>query len=150
MQCVSYSVSEMIRFSLPPPFSLPFPFSPFPFPYLHTNVFFSKYAHNSGPRGSPDMILTAFDAKFHEKKDQLPPEARNPQTKITKTQKNKKCNPKWIPQTLRPLGRPCRGSGGRQPPGKCLKSFRHQYEAAQPLQVYTLPKLMCADNVVGG
>ena len=23
---------------------------------------------------SPDMILTAFDGKFHEKKDELPPE----------------------------------------------------------------------------
>ena len=36
---------------------------------------FYKIGHNSGPRGSPDMILTAFDVKFHEKKDELPPEA---------------------------------------------------------------------------
>ena len=30
--------------------------------------------------GSPDMILTAFDVKFHEKKDELPPGAVDPQT----------------------------------------------------------------------
>ena len=53
-----------------------------------TNICFYKYAHNSGPKGSPDMILTAFDVKFHEKKNELPPEAWNPQTKIPKIQKN--------------------------------------------------------------
>ena len=31
----------------------------------------------------PDMILTAFDGKFHEKKDELPPKACRP----PKTQK---------------------------------------------------------------
>ena len=36
-------------------------------------ISFYKYAHNSGPRGSPDMILNAFYVKFHEKKDELPP-----------------------------------------------------------------------------
>ena len=45
--------------------------------FLSKNVCFYKYAQNSGPRGFPDMILTAFDVKFHEKKDELPPEARN-------------------------------------------------------------------------
>ena len=49
---------------------------------LCTNMCFYKYAHNSGPTGSPDMILTAFDVKFHEEKYELPPEAGNPQTKI--------------------------------------------------------------------
>ena len=34
--------------------------------------------------GSPDMILTPFDGKFNEKKDELPPEAARPQ-KIWKT-----------------------------------------------------------------
>ena len=28
--------------------------------------------------GSPDMILTAFDGKFHEKKDEIPPGACRP------------------------------------------------------------------------
>ena len=28
--------------------------------------------------GSPDMILTAFDGKFDEKKDQIPPGAHRP------------------------------------------------------------------------
>ena len=27
---------------------------------------FYKIGHNSGPRGFPDMILTAFDVKFHD------------------------------------------------------------------------------------
>ena len=26
-------------------------------------------------KGSPDMILTAFDGKFHEEKDEIPPSA---------------------------------------------------------------------------
>ena len=34
---------------------------------------FYKICHNSGPRGSPDMILTAFDVTFHKKKHELPP-----------------------------------------------------------------------------
>ena len=34
---------------------------------LYKNVCFYKYGHDSGPRGSPDMILTVFDVKFHEK-----------------------------------------------------------------------------------
>ena len=28
--------------------------------------------------GSPDMILTPFDRKFHEKKDEIPPKAHRP------------------------------------------------------------------------
>ena len=32
-----------------------------------------KYVHNSGPKRSPDMILTAFVGKFHDEKDELPP-----------------------------------------------------------------------------
>ena len=33
---------------------------------------------------SPDMILTAFDGKFHEKKNELPPEACRPSKKLRK------------------------------------------------------------------
>ena len=49
---------------------------------LSKNLCFYKYAHNSGPRDSPDMILSAFYVKFHEKKDEIPPEAWDPQHKI--------------------------------------------------------------------
>ena len=45
---------------------------------LSKNVCFYKYAHNSVPWGSPDMILIAFDGKFHEKKDEIPPSAHRP------------------------------------------------------------------------
>ena len=34
---------------------------------------------------SPDMILTPFDVKFHEKKDELPPKACRPPKKLRKT-----------------------------------------------------------------
>ena len=36
--------------------------------------------------GSPDMILTAFDMKFHETKIEIPPKARRPQKTIPKIQ----------------------------------------------------------------
>ena len=49
---------------------------------------------------SPDMILTAFDGKFHEKKDEIPPRACRPPKKFPKILK--KCTWKW-------------GSRGRQP-----------------------------------
>ena len=45
---------------------------------------FYKFGHNSGPRGSPDMILTAFDVKFHETKNELPPEVCRPLTQLNK------------------------------------------------------------------
>ena len=34
---------------------------------------FYKFAHNSSQNGFPDIILTAFDGKFDEKKDEIPP-----------------------------------------------------------------------------
>ena len=34
--------------------------------------------------GSPDMILTAFDRKFDEKKNEIPPEACRPFKKLKK------------------------------------------------------------------
>ena len=37
--------------------------------------------------GSPDMILTAFDGKFDETKDELPPEAHRPLKRL----KHKQC-----------------------------------------------------------
>ena len=43
---------------------------------------FYRIGHNSGPRGSPDMILTAFDVKFHKKKDEMPPEVCRPLKKL--------------------------------------------------------------------
>ena len=33
---------------------------------LYTNICFQKYAYNLGPKGSPDMILSAFHVKFHD------------------------------------------------------------------------------------
>ena len=35
--------------------------------------------------GFPDMILTAFDGKFDEKKDEIPPGACRPQRSYKKT-----------------------------------------------------------------
>ena len=42
---------------------------------LGEHISFYKYAHKSGSRGSPDMILSAFYVKFYEEKDELPLEA---------------------------------------------------------------------------
>ena len=80
---------------------------------LSKNICFYKYAHNSGPKGSRDMILTAFDMKFDEKKDELPPQAWNPQTKIKKTQKTQKNATRMGPpesSPARPLVRGVRGA----------------------------------------
>ena len=57
---------------------------------------FYKYAHILGPKGSPDMILNAFDVKFDEKKDEIPPGACRPSKKQKKTMSNK-----WTPQKLK-------------------------------------------------
>ena len=40
---------------------------------LYKNVCFFKYAHNSGPKGSADLILRAFDVKFQDKNEGMPP-----------------------------------------------------------------------------
>ena len=96
---------------------------------LSQNTCFYKYAHNSGSRGSPDMILITFYVKCHEEKDELPPEAWNPQIKIPKNTKKQKMQPEMGPPEP-PPARPCERSGGRQTPGKTqkwLKLFRHQY-----------------------
>ena len=52
---------------------------------------FYKYAHKTGTRGSPDMLLSAFDVKFHEKKDEIPPSARRPST----SEEKKQCAGYW-------------------------------------------------------
>ena len=54
---------------------------------LNKNICFYKYAHNSGPKGSPDMILSAFDMTFHDKNEGIPPRACKPRTKIKQIQK---------------------------------------------------------------
>ena len=77
---------------------------------LSKNVCFYKYAHNSGPRGSPDMILIAFDVKVHEKKDEIPPRACRPSKKFQKFKKKGPGNG----SPARPGG----GSGGRSPLGR--------------------------------
>ena len=82
---------------------------------LSKNVCFYKYAHNSVPRGSPDMILIAFDVKFYEKKDEIPPRACRPPKKFQKFKKNASG---MGPPPARP---PERGVRGAQPPGKRKK-----------------------------
>ena len=44
---------------------------------------------------SPDMILTAFDGKFKEKKDEIPPRARRPSKKLKKNNVEK-VNPQKV------------------------------------------------------
>ena len=64
---------------------------------LSKNIYicFYKYAHNSGQKGSPDMILTAFNMKFDETKDGMPPGACRPLKKL-KTNSRNKTDPKQI------------------------------------------------------
>ena len=45
---------------------------------LYTKCVFISMVITRAQNGSPDMILTAFDRKFHEKKDEIPPRACNP------------------------------------------------------------------------
>ena len=46
--------------------------------YLCKMVTFINMVITGIENGSPDMILTAFDGKFHEKKDEIPPQACRP------------------------------------------------------------------------
>ena len=78
---------------------------------LHTNICFYKYGHNSGPRGSPDMILSAVHVKFDKKKDEIPPRACRPLKKIPKSQ-NKNAPGNGSP--ARPSAR-AGGPGGAAP-----------------------------------
>ena len=56
---------------------------------LPKNICLYKYAHNLGPKGSPDMIPTAFDVKFHETKHEIPPRACRPLKKLKKNNVDK-------------------------------------------------------------
>ena len=57
------------------------------FPTFAKKHMFYKIGHNSGPKGAPDMILTALDVKFHEKKYEIPPRACRP----SKSEEQKLC-----------------------------------------------------------
>ena len=46
--------------------------------YISKMVTFIDMVITRVKNGSPDMILTAFDGKFNEKKDEIPPGACNP------------------------------------------------------------------------
>ena len=59
---------------------------------LSENICFYKYAHNSGPKGSPDMVLNAFDMKFNDKNEGMPPRACRPSKKSNKNQKDESGN----------------------------------------------------------
>ena len=59
---------------------------------------------------SPDMILTAFDGKFHEQKDEIPPRACRPSKTLNKNNvqgldlqqvEKQKMSKKWTPNKLK-------------------------------------------------
>ena len=52
-------------------------------------VTFIKVVITQVEKGSPDMIPVAFDRKFDDKKDELPPEVWRPLKKMEKTMSNK-------------------------------------------------------------
>ena len=79
---------------------------------LCTNICFYKYAHNSSPKGSPDMIVSAFDVKFYIKAEGMPPKACRTSKQIPT---NKKVQEEMCP---RPIVRPSRGSVGRSSLGR--------------------------------
>ena len=54
-------------------------------------------SYNSGPRGSPDVILSACYVKFHREKNEIPPRACKPfrpfwPFRLSKSQKSSKIN----------------------------------------------------------
>ena len=62
--------------------------------------------------GSPDMILTAFDVTFHDKKDETPPKTIRPQTKYKKTKKTTNVHVSKGPSPARPPKRGVREAAG--------------------------------------
>ena len=60
---------------------------------LCKNRCFYKYAHSSSPRGVPDMIFSAFDMKFHDKKMRYLPGPVDLQKSWKKTMSKK-----WTPK----------------------------------------------------
>ena len=78
---------------------------------LYTNICFYKYVHFSGAKGSPDIILNAFDVKFHDCHDGIPSTRVDPQHNFKKSKEAN--NPKKAQESAvpaRPRGGP--GSGG--------------------------------------
>ena len=75
-------------------------------PVLSTNSTFTKMyvfidmVTTRVTNGSPDMILTAFDVKFHVKKDEIPPGACRPSKKLKKTMPKKWTSKKLKKQTM--------------------------------------------------
>ena len=59
----------------------------------------------TAPKGSPDMILSAFDLKFADKKDEIPPRDRRPQNKFKQNQKITKIKQEMGAPPARPSGR---------------------------------------------
>ena len=57
-------------------------------------------------KGSPDMILTAFDGKFDEKKDEIPPGACRPPNKLKKNNVDKVDHQKVEKKQCRKSGPP--------------------------------------------
>ena len=77
---------------------------------LYKTICCVKYAHHSGPKGSPDMILNAFDMKFYNKSEGMPPRACRPSNKNPKNTKN--ASERGCPD------RPSGGSGAAAPQEK--------------------------------
>ena len=46
--------------------------------YISKMVIFINMVITLNKNRSPDMSLTAFDGKFHQKKDEIPPRAHRP------------------------------------------------------------------------
>ena len=78
---------------------------------------FYKYAHILGPKGSPDMIPSAFDVKFDEKKDEIPPGACRP-SKKQKKNNVEQVDPQKVEKQL------CRKSG---PPKSRTKTMSKKW-----------------------
>ena len=68
--------------------------------------------------GSPDMILSAFDVKFNEKQNEIPPRPRRPAAILKKLGKYKQMQEEMGPPPARP---PERGVRVAQPPQKKKK-----------------------------
>ena len=102
---------------------------------LYKHVYFYKYAHNSGPKGFPGMILSAFHMKFNAWKNGIPPRAcRLSPPKPQKSKKN--IMRKWVPRP------PVRSSGG--PGGADLgaeKKGRGEHRHPCPLFIIILMHL---------
>ena len=66
--------------------------------------------------GSPDIILTAFDGKFHGQKDELPPKAFRPPKTLLKTTLRK-----WPPKKLKKNNADKEGPPSARPPERGVR-----------------------------